>query len=118
MQRLSDIWQNFFANATNNQIEAQDQSETIGLTTVERESHLEELFKNLYWTWLVSMQNNQDEPIEMWSLSKDVIDALNELDEIQLADPSSSMALFDPNLFQSEDPLPSKERYALDPRQI
>ena len=79
MQGLTEIWQNLFRTRLNepvrpNQVQDEDEEQRQ-----QRDEEIDESYRNLYWTRLISLQRDADERHERWPLVPDIKEALNDI---------------------------------------
>ena len=96
MQKLTDIWRDLVGRREQDD-EEDEHSHLMGshLSQVQSQE-LTELYKNLYWTGVVSMQQQDLEGREMQPLADDIIQELNELEEEQTDSDDEWEPFFDP----------------------
>ena len=104
MQRITDIWQNLvrYRDERRDEPGAGD-SQSDGQNQIHDEE-LEERHRNQYWTWIVSLQGNRDQPINREPLTSDIIESLNAVQELD--NPVGRDLLFDPVEFYRRNPNP------------
>lgn len=107
MQRLTDIWQNLLS-ATRNEDEGRQNQHRL-----ERLNRVTEAFENMYWTRIISLQDPAQE-FERYPMTDDIIEAHNELDELNEWEYFGYRVFFDPKRFIQENPEPTLEAFIRD----
>ena len=96
MQRLTDIWRELLGRQEADDDE-NEHSHLMGRRLSQAQSQeLTESYRNLYWTGLVSMQQEDLEPRTMRRLGDDIISELTELEEEDAEIQDQWEPLFDP----------------------
>ena len=96
MQRLTDIWRELLGRREDDDDE-EEHSHLMGRRLSQAQSQeLAESYRNLYWTGLVSLQQEDLEPRAMQPLGVDIISELTELEEEDAEDQEQWELFFDP----------------------
>ena len=114
MQGLNEIWRNLFRRAPNSPGDRQQYQSIDGDERQQRTEEIETLFHNLYWTRLISLQQEIDENYERWSLIPDINESLLALQDNEPVPDQSQHILFDPAEFMRNNPVPIRREFELD----
>lgn len=108
MQRLTDIWQNLLGTTARDAGAAARERERF-----DRIERISEAFQNLYWTRILTVDQEAEEETERHALAADIIEAWNEIDEASELLGLTHQVHFDPRQFAAENPAPTKEEFEL-----
>lgn len=79
----------------------------------EQSQELQEAYKNLYWSGLISMQRPEDERREMQPVAVEVIQEINDLEDEEREEAAPWQPSFDPQKLQNERELNDLEDFRL-----
>ena len=104
--RIIDVWPNLvqavqrqFGDNTEAEVAGQnDQSEIDQQLEVNEQETLHE-YRNLYWTRLMIVSNDEDHKYEKWSMGPDIVEECQALTELQRDGEDQWKPLFDPTDF-------------------
>ena len=114
MQGLNDIWRNLFRRAPNSPENRQQYQAIDDDDRQSRAEEIESLFRNLYWTRLISLQQEIDENYERWPLIPDINESLVILQDNEPDSDQGHHILFDPAEFMRNNPVPIRREFELD----
>ena len=113
MQRITDIWRNLVRYhpppRQEQEAEAEEEEESE-----DRDGQINEVFRNQYWTRMVSLQGEPGQIIARWPLADDVIGCLDEVEGIEGRENGESNFIFDPEDFLRQVPTPTVTEHELD----
>ena len=108
MHRLTDIWSNLISGTNRNENETVQYRERM-----DRMERITDTFNNLYWTRVISMQDNRQE-FDRYPMADDIVETWNEIDEIGRFDALYHKIYFDPRKFLQENPEPTIQVFKRD----
>ena len=120
LRRITEMWPNLLGRQQN-QLDLEDNVEAdekdVDQATEEQLAELRaqtlDIYKNLYWTRVISIHNQQIDAVYRWPVGPDIADAHDELFTIDNEDLPELQIYFDPAAFQREHPQPEIAAWTL-----
>ena len=113
MQRLTDIWRDLIRRPSD-QVDEDRQGLIAGSQlSIEQTEELQEAYHNLYWTRLVTLQQQEAVDPQMHPIAEDVIEALSDLNQQDSDNEQTWQLLFDPKQLEDNMVLTDTQAFSL-----